>query len=483
MNKSIINSICISIAVFLFQTATLNLYASTAKYVSKAKSVSTTKYVHYNGLVGDVHPAYFNGQLYMYYLLTGGTYQTTLLKSNNLVTYTPTPIVTDPSLNPYSVLYVFKKPNINEYVSYYAGSNHVSNGILVGSKSTNLINWNFMGNSTTVLNPLKTYQELRDPFVFWNSDRNNYWAIRSAWETTTSTWEFLYYTSSDLTNWVDKGTLYKTKDVYDRIECPQMFKMGNYWYMLYSVWIAGVGRPQYYYSTQPEGPWTQVCCAENTLDGSDNCAAQVVQVNSKFLLYGWIPSADVETIGYQEWGGTICLPRELTQNEDGTLNTRLESTVSTLIRGASLATSAPFTLTSASTTLPTYQTLPGTRTKFDMTIKFQVLSGAKALGVEFLVGTKKIRAEFSQQKLSVITSGTSTITHSSLQLPLSIGVHTLRVISDDDVLECFVDDQFSLAAMVSANISAATIKPYVINGSVAFSEFQIFALNNTNAIP
>ena len=197
-------------------------------------------------------------------------------------------------------------------------------------------------------------------------------------------------------------------------------------------------------------------------------------------MYGWIPSADVETIGYQEWGGIICLPRELIQNEDGTLNTRLESTVSTLIRGSSLGTSAPFTLTSASTTVPTYQTLSGLRTRFDMSIKFQVLSGAKALGIEFLTGLTKIHVEFSQQKLMI---STGTTIHSSINLPLATGVHTLRVISDDDVLECFVDDQFSLAAMVSKNISNATVKPYVINGSVIFSEFQIFALNNTNTIP
>lgn len=443
---------------------------------------STTKYVHYNSAIGDVHPAFFNGQLYMYYLSTDGTYQSSLLRSNNLVTFAPTTITTDPLAAPYSVLNVFKKPTSDEYISYHGATNVVSNGILKGSSSTNLINWSLMGNAATVPEPIKLYYEIRDPYVFWNADRNNYWAVRAARELQNGTWEFLYYTSTDLTNWVDHGTLYKAPDVYNTIECPQLFKMGNYWYLIYSLNNGSVGKPQFYYSTKLEGSWKQVCCADNSLDGSDLCAAQVVKVNSKWLLYGWTPSKDIETIGYQEWGGILCLPREIIQNEDGTLNTRLESTVSTLIRGSSLGTSAPFTLTTTSTTVPTYQTLSGSRARFDMTIKFQVLSGAKALGVEFLTGTTKIRAEFSQQKFSIITSGSTNTIHSFIQLPLSVDVHTLRVISDDDVLECFVDDQFSLAAMVSKNISNATVKPYVINGSVTFSEFQIFALNNTNSI-
>lgn len=445
--------------------------------------LSIPKYVHTSSFVGDVHPVYFNGQLYMYYLKTGGNYQSALFKSNNLVTFSNTNIKTDPLAAPYSVLYVFQKPNSNDYISYYSATvqGGFPNGVMKGSVSTDLLNWSLMGSTTTVQEPIKKYYHLKDPYVFWNKDKNNYWAVRSGKETANGTWEFLYYTSNDLKNWQDRGTLYKTKDVYGPIECPQMFKLGDYWYLLYSEYSNRVGKPQYFYSIQPEGPWQKVD-GDNSLDGSDNCAAQIVEVNGKCLLYGWIPSSDTETIGFQ-WGGPITLARELYNVPNGRLFSKLESSVSNLIRGEKLyGKNEVVNLTSTNTTAVT-NSITGLYKRFDMSTNFTISLNVEAVGVFFEIpngsGITQIRVELSEQYLSVKTG---TFTHSTIYLPLSTGTHTLRVISDKDVLECFVDDKYALSAMVSKDITAASIKTFVTNGTVSFSELQVFSLNNTNNI-
>lgn len=361
--------------------------------------LSVPKYVHTNSTIGDVHPTYLNGQLYMYYLKIGGTYQSALLKSNNLVTFTPTTIKTDPLASPFSVLYVFKKENSNDYVSYYAGTveGGINNAVLKGSSSNDLLNWKLMSSDFFVPAPNKKYSLLRDPYVFWNKDRNNYWAVRSGKESVTGTWEFLYYTSNDLTNWQDKGTLYLTKDVNGAIEVPQMFKCGNYWYLMYSEYTNRVGKPQYFYSLQPEGPWINPL-ADNSLDGSDNCAAQVVEVNGKWLLYGWIPFGDTETIGFQ-WGGPITLAREVYSSLDGRLFSKLESSVSNLIRGEKLYGNSEVINLKSTNATAVSNPITGLYKRFDLSTNFSISASVNAVGVVFELpngsGTTEIRVEMS----------------------------------------------------------------------------------------
>jgi len=444
--------------------------------------VSNAKYVHHNVNIGDVHPVFFNNELYMYYLKTGGTFQSALLKSKDLVSYSDMNLNTDPAARFYSVLYVFKKPDTDEYVTYHSTDGLIPNGVLRGSLSKDLLNWKQLNDDYTVNEPEKKYYTLKDPYVYWNEDTQTYWAVRSGQEVKEGPWEFLYFTSPNLKNWKDCGTLYKTADVYGPIECPQMFKMGDYWYLLYSEYINNrVGKPQYFYSSKPEGPWIKPE-ADNCLDGSDNCAAQVVEVDGKWLLYGWIPSADVETIGYMEWGGTLTLPHLLVQNPDGTLTTQLEPSASSLVRGDRYY-ELPNTLNISSPgEAPVYEIISDKNRRFDIAVDFSMESFPQSFGIALQTGsgdeTKETRIEFKGQNLSVKTGE---IEHSSLYVPLTSGSHTLRIISDKDVVECFVDDKYALSALVSRDIDDATIKAYVTGGSVSFPKMEIFGLNNLNA--
>lgn len=442
------------------------------------KSSAIYRFVHNNRNMGDVHPVYFNDQLYMFYLKTGGHYQSGLAISTDFLTYTERTINTDPNAKPWSVLYVIKKEFSNEYITYHSTDGIKPNGVLKGSISQDLLNWKLMDEKYTVPVPQKNYWELKDPYVFWNADRGNYWAVRSAKETANSAWLFIYYTSTDLTNWVEKGTLYAPSDVFGPIECPQMFKMGNFWYMLYSEYKGRVGKPQYFYATQPEGPWL-VPTEDNSLDGEDNCAAQIVSTDDNLLLYGWIPSKDTETSGFQEWGGPLCIPREVVQFSDGRLGTRIAPQVLSLIRGEkTFGNASRIDLTSLASTTAT-SIVSEKNTHFDMTVKFSATQATEALGaiIDVTEGatSKKIYIEFSNGMLYVKSDNT---VYSSIKLPLTSGDHTLRIISDKDIIECFVDDKYSLAAMVSSDVLNARLNVFTKNGSASFSDIEVYKLAN-----
>ncbi len=439
------------------------------------------RYIHMNSNFGDVHPAYFNGELYMYYLNTDGNYQSDLSKSKDNFTFQDFRLNTDTEARPYSVLYVFEDPKQKRYISYHSTDGVVGNGILRGSVSTDLLNWKQMSNKYTVPEPKKPYKALKDPFVFWNDDTKSYWAVRTGRENDNVAWEFLYYTSNDLTNWEDKGTLYLTDDVYGPIECPQMFKFGEYWYLLYSEYLDRVGKPQYFVSKNPEGPYN-LPDASNWLDGSDNCAAQVVDINGELLLYGWIPFADVETIGYQGWGGPLALPRKLSQNADGVLFTSLPSSVSSAIRAEKLKTLVSELNLSSRGSDVTTETILVDERRFDLNFNISSTINAESFGI-ILSTTEKEKQietiiEISNEQLIIKTGN---IIHSSLKLALETGEHNIRIISDKDIIECFINNQYSLSAMVSRNIDKTDIKAYLKNGNIKISNIEVFQLKNLSS--
>ncbi len=304
--------------------------------------------------IGDVHPYYHNGKLYMFYLKTDGGYNIDLVTSSNMINYEPT-YVTTHAINP---------PNANYYVlgiteedGYFRTYYGASRDYIYGSKSTDLITWEAGEGVDSMFNPthlpVVTYPAGgRDPYIFFDSDVNRYRIIYLAyyankyWEeggddfdcalalqtSTSDSTEYWESEEQELLRFNNAGTSGR-----DEPEVSQMFKIDNRWYIFASIYgrsTNGVGAPSYWTgdanTTIDDVDWSSK--QERFLDGDDLCAAQIVQIGNRFYIYGWIaPYANGGG-----WGGAINVAREIYALPDGTLATRLDEHLTNLLNGGSM---------------------------------------------------------------------------------------------------------------------------------------------------
>lgn len=171
--------------------------------------------------------------------------------------------------------------------------------------------------------------DFRDPFVFRGDD--------SQWHMLIATRRngkgvLAEYTSADLHNWTSAG-VWATM-MWDRFyECPDVFRFGDWWYMIYSDQTNFMRRVQYFKGrtldelreqfTNDHGWWPDD--HEGFLDGRGLYAAKTASNGSERLLWGWCPTRkglDNTEVGNApaepEWAGSLVCHR-LVQHEDGTL--------------------------------------------------------------------------------------------------------------------------------------------------------------------
>jgi len=304
--------------------------------------------------IGDVHPYYHNGKLYMFYLKTDGGYNIDLATTTNMLSYEPTYVTTHPINPPNANYYVLGITEEDGYFRTYYGA---SRDYIYGSKSTDLITWeagegvDSMFNTTHL--PVVTYPTGgRDPYVFFDPDVNRYRIIYLAyyankyWEnggedfdcalalqtSTSDSTEYWETEEQELLRFDNAGASKR-----DEPEVSQMFKIGNRWYIFASIYgrsTNGVGAPSYWTGDAntkiDDVDWSSK--QERFLDGEDLCAAQIVQIGNRFYIFGWIaPYANGGG-----WGGALNVAREIYALPDGTLATRLDSHLTNLLNGGSM---------------------------------------------------------------------------------------------------------------------------------------------------
>ena len=104
------------------------------------------------------------------------------------------------------------------------------------------------------------------------------------------------------------------------LECADIFKMGNYWYLIFSENWSDYTGTHYRIASSPNGPWTTP--AIDRFDGSYLYAAKTASDGNKRYLFGWTARKSPENnTGNKEWGGNI-ITHELIQNNDGTLSVK-----------------------------------------------------------------------------------------------------------------------------------------------------------------
>ncbi|WP_051201308.1 glycoside hydrolase family 32 protein [Christiangramia portivictoriae] len=210
------------------------------------------------------------------------------------------------------------------YYYYYTGHNGTSafleenprESVLLAT-SDDLENWTKKGDFK-ITAPEGYYDfEFRDPHVLFNEEVGEYWMLVSA-QTDARKAVILLFTSPDPSTdeWAVQEPLYTTKDEdnYLMMEVPDLFKMGDYWYLIFSEnWKDKI--THYRVATSSKGPWEKP--ANDMVDGQFFYAGKAVSDGNNRYLAGWTARKSPETnSGTKDFGGNLVV-HELHQQADG----------------------------------------------------------------------------------------------------------------------------------------------------------------------
>ncbi|WP_343671016.1 glycoside hydrolase family 32 protein [Chitinophaga sp.] len=216
----------------------------------------------------------------------------------------------------------------NKYYMYYTYSDEgnwafgKSRECIMYATSTDLKNWT-KHYGYTIYSPdgFTDLYNFRDAAVIYNKEANEYLMLVASRFNNRAV--ITKYTTTDpaADNWTYKGLFY-TADVdnYVMMECPDVFKFGDYWYLVFSE-NGDHPMVHYRYSSSINGPWTKP--ANDLLDGAYFYAGKTAGNETERYLSGWVPrNTDNNDNGARLWGGNL-VSHQLSQNSDGTLNVKL----------------------------------------------------------------------------------------------------------------------------------------------------------------
>lgn len=186
--------------------------------------------------------------------------------------------------------------------------------------------------------------EWRDPFVFWNEEAAQWWMLTASTHIGDTVRRACVglCTSDDLHHWVYQQPFYSPTETPGACECPDLFKMGDWYYLVYANYCDKF-RTIYRMSKSLNGPW--LAPREEGLDSCAFYAAKTGTDGKKRYLYGWNPTKDLDKKLFEpanrisrdchtwDWGGSMVV-HELTQKADGTLAVKPEAHVDNFLQTA-----------------------------------------------------------------------------------------------------------------------------------------------------
>lgn len=165
--------------------------------------------------------------------------------------------------------------------------------------------------------------DFRDPFVFEGDDAKFHMLVATR---SNGKGVLAEYTSSDLLHWTSEG-IFMTM-MWDRFyECPDLFKMGEWWYLVYSEQHDAVRRVQYFKgrtlddlkacTANDAGLWPDA--HEGFLDSRGFYAGKTASDGTDRYIWGWNATrAGNSNLGNADWAGNL-VAHKLIQHPDGTL--------------------------------------------------------------------------------------------------------------------------------------------------------------------
>ena len=446
-----------------------------------------------DGHYGDVHPFYNveEKKMYMYYLSTGrqtggtrkDTFQSLLSSSSDMIHYSDDELKMDDSARPeqdlYYVLNVFVDAD-GKYRTYQGMGNHASSAV-----SDDLHVWrNGLIPYIDEADDLFKYAHAayndadviscRDPDTFWDKDSESYYCVILSYLTNAGAngekWINLYVGDKE-GKFSTKATKLVNMTGRGDSECPQIKKIGNRWYLFYSVYGTGtagnVGGLTYRIGDPNVLPqnvdWNNK--PEHQINGADLHAPQVCSVGDKYYVYGWLN----EKYNTSVWGGYLNTPIEVYQAEDGTLCSKIDSKFLELSNKGLI-----YKAENLSSSVDSFGVFPNSMVEAKLTLEtgnsyITVAEGSRI----FKVG---IESDYSNTYLVVRCDSDNY----KVKTPITkTNLYDLKILIDGSFIAACCNDEQVLSAMTALSASSDTIG-LVLGQSSSVSNLKINKLANSD---
>jgi len=292
-------------------------------YMGTPASVSFPSPIHYRpaeGVLADPIPFYWKDEYHVFYLQGGvGPVPWQHIVSKDLVHWRelPTALRVDGAPDGPDGGHMFTGCVLEAdglFHIFYTGHNPANPKgleLVRHATSTDLITWqkdpDFTLGPDGVIYATEGRRNWRDPYVFWNDGEQCYFMVVIGTSASDGRDVQGLLTSKDLRSWTHQPPL----DGAPGQECPDLFAIGNTWYL--------IGGGAYSYADSPRGPYYQP--RHNVIDAPGVYAGKRMFDGKRHIWVGWAwesPKLDDRDDG-RTWGGTMCLPRELYPGPDGEL--------------------------------------------------------------------------------------------------------------------------------------------------------------------
>jgi len=345
--------------------------------------------------------------------------------------------------------------------------------VLMIATSTDLIHWHKTSDKLVVPQDGYDPMEWRDPYVFWHADTEEYIMILGARKLDGKkirTGRTVYFTSQDLKSWDFKGDFW-APDLFYMHEMPDIFKLGDYWYLLTTEY-SDKSKTIYRMSKTLEGPW--LAPVDDAFDGSAYYAARSYSDGERRYLFGWVPTKENDDDARSwQWGGTLVV-HEVYQRADGTLGVQPPEGVAKAFAQEQALLDIPLVLATQDS-CASAGLAANTVDLFKLELQVEYSAGTRAFGIrlcedeatgaayEFIFQLGENRVSFGKTPSMPLTS----YMNKGIERPLSLASrrkYTIQVIVDDTIATLYVDG-VALNTRMYAKPGRA-ISVYAVDGSL-----------------
>lgn len=292
-----------------------------------------------DGFTADIIPFYDEDKFKLFYLHDyrnrdefGEGTPWRLIETKNLVDFEEKGEVIPRGKNTEQDLYIFTgsvyKDKNNLYHIFYTGHNphFKEKGKIQGimhATSIDGYNWKKIPNYCFYAPELFEKDDWRDPFVYFDNESNEYKMLLAARKKQGPKERrgcTVICNSKDLYNWSFEKIFWDPNGYFTH-ECPDLFKIGDYYYLIYSEFTDKC-LTRYVMSTSINGPW--IAPKDDCFDGRAFYAAKTTLDNkNKRYIFGWVPTKENNLdLNHFMWGGNL-ICHEVVQRSDGTLGVKI----------------------------------------------------------------------------------------------------------------------------------------------------------------
>jgi sucrose-6-phosphate hydrolase SacC (GH32 family) len=278
------------------------------------------------GALADTIPFFWKGDYHIFYLRAGiGKVPWEHIVSTDLIHWKelPTALLPDGAPDGPDGMNMFTG-SVTEHDGtfhiFYTGDNGRNpNGaeFICHATSPDLLTWTkhpqeaFRADGLTYKN-----SDFRDPDVFWNKADDAFWMIICARDAGSGKPVQGLARSTDLVSWQQVAPLQYDPPLGEGTsECPDLFRMGETWYLIHSP---SAGTTDIRYAADIRGPY--LLPPTPAIDTSILYAAKRMFDGKRHILTGWIRDLGRQRDdGGGGWGGDQCVPREVYAGAHGQL--------------------------------------------------------------------------------------------------------------------------------------------------------------------